>query len=98
MKNNDISPKILANLGIEALNDLQKDTFEAVMHKPDVLLLAPTGSGKTLAFLLPILKQLNPQMLGVQCLIIAPSRELAIQIESVWKKMATGYRSEEHTV
>ena len=92
MKNNDISPKILANLGIEALNDLQKDTFEAVMHKPDVLLLAPTGSGKTLAFLLPILKQLEPQVLGVQCLIIAPSRELAIQIESVWKKMATGYK------
>ena len=92
MKNNDISPKILANLGIEALNDLQKDTFEAVMHKPDVLLLAPTGSGKTLAFLLPMLKQLNPQVLGVQCLIITPSRELAIQIESVWKKMATGYK------
>ena len=62
------------------------------MHKPDVLLLAPTGSGKTLAFLLPILKQLEPQVLGVQCLIIAPSRELAIQIESVWKKMATGFK------
>jgi superfamily II DNA/RNA helicase len=92
MKNNDISPKILENLGITALNTLQEDAYEAIAQKPNVLLLAPTGSGKTLAFLLPILKKLNPEVIGVQCLIITPSRELAIQIESVWKKMATGFK------
>lgn len=92
MKNNDISPKILANLGITALNPMQEDAFAAITHKPNVLLLAPTGSGKTLAFLLPILNLLNAETIGIQCLIITPSRELAIQIETVWKKMATGFK------
>lgn len=92
MKNNNISPKTLANLGIEALNPMQEDAYEAINAKPNILLLAPTGSGKTLAFLLPILSQLVDNQVGVQCLIITPSRELAIQIESVWKKMGTGFK------
>jgi superfamily II DNA/RNA helicase len=92
MKNNDISPKILSNLGIEALNPMQEEAYAAINNKPNVLLLAPTGSGKTLAFLLPILSQLVDNQIGVQCLIITPSRELAIQIETVWKKMATGFK------
>jgi superfamily II DNA/RNA helicase len=92
MKNNDISPKILSNLGIEALNPMQEEAYAAINNKPSVLLLAPTGSGKTLAFLLPILSQLVEGQIGVQCLIITPSRELAIQIETVWKKMATGFK------
>jgi superfamily II DNA/RNA helicase len=92
MKNNGISPKILSNLGITALNALQEEAYAAINDKPNVVLLAPTGSGKTLAFLLPILKQLDTEVVGIQCLIITPSRELAIQIESVWKKMATGFK------
>jgi superfamily II DNA/RNA helicase len=92
MKNNDISPKILANLGITALNPMQEEAYSAITDKPNIVLLAPTGSGKTLAFLLPILNILNTETVGVQCLIITPSRELAIQIESVWKKMATGFK------
>jgi superfamily II DNA/RNA helicase len=92
MKNNETTAKILSNLGFSALNPMQEDAFNVIQKEPNILLLAPTGSGKTLAFLLPILAQLEAEKEGVQCLILVPSRELAIQIESVWKKMATGFK------
>jgi superfamily II DNA/RNA helicase len=92
MKNDEFVPKIIANLGIAALNPMQEEAFTAIQDEPNILLLAPTGSGKTLAFLLPILAQMSAEKTGVQCLILTPSRELAIQIEAVWKKMATGFK------
>ena len=58
----------------------------------DLILLSPTGSGKTLAFLLPILHFLKPGVNGVQALILVPSRELAMQIEQVFKSMGTGFK------
>lgn len=59
---------------------MQKAAPPAIMELPNVVLLAPTGSGKTVAFLLPILAQLNPETPGVQCLIVSPTRELAIRL------------------
>ncbi len=88
----EISPKVLSNLGIEALNAMQISALTAIENEAEVLLLAPTGSGKTLGFLLPILNELEVGKTGVQCLILAPSRELALQIEQVWKKMGTGFK------
>jgi len=58
----------------------------------DIILLAPTGSGKTLGFLLPVLKNLVPEKKGVQALVLVPSRELALQIEQVFKSMGTGFK------
>ena len=52
----------------------------------DLLLLAPTGSGKTVAYILGFLPRIHEQK-GVQVLILAPTRELVLQIESVLKKM-----------
>ena len=82
----------LANLGIPALNALQETALPAIRNHPNVVLLAPTGSGKTLAYLLPVLSQLQADVAGVQCLILSPTRELAIQIERVWQKMSTGFK------
>lgn len=82
----------LKNLSIPSLNAMQKEAFPAFLRHRDVLLLSPTGSGKTLAFLLAIIDLLEEEKNGVQCLILTPSRELAIQIEQVWKKMATGFK------
>ncbi len=82
----------LSRLGIPALNDMQEAAVRAIQTHANVVLLAPTGSGKTLAFLLPILEQMSPDVPGVQCLILSPTRELAIQIERVWQKMATGFK------
>ncbi|MBF6608753.1 MAG: DEAD/DEAH box helicase [Flavobacterium sp.] len=86
------SNNIVANLGIEELNEMQLAAEESILRDANVLLLSPTGSGKTLAFLLPIFQLLEADNPKVQCLILVPSRELALQIEQVWKKMATGYK------
>jgi superfamily II DNA/RNA helicase len=83
---------IISNLGIAELNQIQQDAFKTIQKEADTLLLAPTGSGKTLAFLLPIFTKLKTDEKRVQCLILTPSRELAIQIEQVWKKMSTGFK------
>ena len=92
MKNKDQIANILSNFEIEALNEMQLAALAAINTKSDTVLLSPTGSGKTIAFLLPILQKLDSTVTSVQCLIIVPSRELAIQIEQVWKKMATGFK------
>jgi len=71
---------------------MQHATVAAAKKGDDVMVLAPTGSGKTLAFLLPVLAQLQLQVKGVQALVLVPSRELALQIEQVFKQMATGFK------
>lgn len=58
----------------------------------DIILLSPTGSGKTLAFSLALLKFLKPSTGRVQAVIIAPSRELVIQISGVLGAIASGFK------
>lgn len=84
--------QILANLNIEALNDMQLASIDANEQHNDVMLLSATGSGKTLAFLLPLLSRLDPESKDTQALVIVPSRELAMQIEKVFKQMGTGFK------
>lgn len=83
---------ILKAFNIERLNDMQKATLDAIVKPQDIVLVSPTGSGKTLGFLIPALKLLKPDVNNIQVLIIVPSRELAIQIEQVFKQMASGYK------
>src|SRR5690348_16784513 len=83
---------ILINLKIDALNDMQQAAIEANKKDEDIILLSATGSGKTLAFLLPILENIDPENKNTQALIVVPSRELAMQIEQVFKTMGTGYK------
>lgn len=92
MNKNPHSNNLLLNLGIASLNEMQDMAQEAILNDTNVLLLSPTGSGKTLAFLLPIFQIIDPEIKGVQCLILVPSRELGLQIEQVWKKMGTDYK------
>jgi ATP-independent RNA helicase DbpA len=84
--------KILGNLKIASLNEMQLAAVAAAKKGSDVLLLAPTGSGKTLGFLLPLFRNLDASTKGVQALIMVPSRELALQIEQVFKQMSTGFK------
>jgi len=84
--------KVLGNLKIASLNEMQQASVAAWKKGGDVVLLAPTGSGKTVGFLLPILNNLRAEVKGVQALVLVPSRELALQIESVFKQMATGFK------
>ncbi|WP_419800934.1 DEAD/DEAH box helicase [Mucilaginibacter sp.] len=81
----------LANLKISALNEMQQAAIAAA-KKGDVILFSPTGSGKTLAFLLPLLSLLDAEIATVQALILVPSRELALQIEQVFKTIGSGFK------
>ena len=93
MQQNHISTEqILSNLKIDALNEMQQASVTANSKHDNVVLLSATGSGKTLAFLLPILQLLDATNKHTQALIIVPSRELAQQIEDVFKQMGTGLK------
>lgn len=83
---------ILKNLQIQEMNQMQKSTYKITENNTDTVLLSPTGSGKTLAFLLPVLRNLNPDASGIQALVLVPARELAIQIEQVFKAMKTDFK------
>lgn len=84
---------ILNKLSIEKLNTMQQEALLAIHSCSDIVLLSPTGTGKTLAFLLPIVAELEPDCKEIQALIVAPSRELAIQIEQVLREMGSGYKT-----
>lgn len=83
---------MLGKLGIEALNEMQSAAIKAITNNPEVVLLSPTGSGKTLAFLLPVIASLDLAKEEVQCLIIVPTRELAMQIEQVTRELGSGIK------
>ncbi len=83
---------ILSNLKIDKLNAMQLATIETIEKHSDVILLSATGSGKTLAFLLPIIQLFDDTNKKTQAMIIVPSRELALQIEQVFRSMGTGLK------
>ena len=87
-----ITDNILEKLNIKALNPMQLSAIKAVKENDEIILLSATGSGKTLGFLIPILQSLDPSVKLIQALILVPSRELALQIEGVLKKIQTGYK------
>jgi Superfamily II DNA and RNA helicases len=92
MKQEQIA-QALKSLKIENLNPMQEASLRANSQGKDVILLSPTGSGKTLAFLLPLLQELKPEDNTIQSMVMVPSRELALQIESVFKAMNTGFKT-----
>ena len=78
----------LKNLNIEELNPMQEEVLKQFSHDRDFVLLSPTGSGKTLAFSLLLFKLLGDNLSkGTNAMIVVPTRELALQIESVIKQM-----------
>ena len=85
--------EILRNLQIEQLTPMQEAAWDAYQSDNDLVLLSPTGSGKTLAFLLPLVHSLNTDEQGVQAVVLVPSRELALQIETVFKSMNTAFKA-----
>ncbi len=82
----------IEKLGIISLTEMQFNALEVISKHDDIIILSPTGTGKTLAFLLPVLESLKSDNKEVQALIITPSRELAQQIESVFRGMGTEFK------
>lgn len=87
----DIITNTLQTIGINELNEMQQASLRANESGRDVVLLSPTGSGKTLAFLLPLLKQMKQGTDTTQAMVIAPSRELALQIEEVFRSFKSDF-------
>ena len=67
------------------LNPMQLAAGNAIQQNQNVLLLSPTGSGKTLAYLLPLIARVDATLDTVQAVVVVPSRELAAQVEQVFK-------------
>ena len=93
MKEKEILEGVRERLGIESLNEMQQEMMQKASEKRDIILLSPTGSGKTLAFVLPVLKMLKPSTGRIQCVVVAPSRELVIQIAGVIREVAKSFRT-----
>ena len=89
---NEYQSVALAKLAIDTLTPMQEAALSASREVHDVILLSPTGTGKTLAFLLPLIEHLKSGVEGVQAIVIVPSRELALQIDSVLKAMALPWK------
>ncbi|MBD5289234.1 MAG: DEAD/DEAH box helicase [Bacteroides sp.] len=92
MREKEFLPLVASRLGIEALNPMQERMMRSSSEARDIILLSPTGSGKTLAFALPMLKWLRPAAGRLQAVVIAPSRELVIQIGGVLREITPGYK------
>lgn len=92
MKEKEILEGVKNRLGIQDLNEMQREMMGKASEGRDIILLSPTGSGKTLAFTLPVLKMMKPSTGRIQCVVIAPSRELVIQIAGVMREAGKIFR------
>lgn len=79
-------------MGIEHLNPMQDAAINAAKKHNNLILLSATGSGKTLGFLLPLMERLQQNQDFVQALVVVPSRELALQIEDVFRNLKSGFK------
>ena len=80
----------ISKLGFKKPTDIQYKSIPPILRGEDVLAIAQTGTGKTAAFAIPILHILQERKIygrpdGVKCLVMAPTHELALQIDSVFK-------------
>lgn len=91
MKKSEIISAVKSRLGIQELNPMQLSVMS--YEEKNLLLLSPTGSGKTIAFAIAMLKILGAPCGRIQALVIAPSRELVIQIYDVIRTLAAGYKT-----
>jgi len=81
--------KILDDVGYESPSPIQARTIPLMLEGRDLVGQAQTGTGKTAAFALPILSKITMQQKEPQVLVLAPTRELAIQVAEAFQKYAT---------
>ncbi|MFC3909552.1 DEAD/DEAH box helicase [Legionella dresdenensis] len=84
----DVLLKALADMNFEKPSPVQAQTIPCLLEGKDVIALAQTGTGKTAAFALPILHRLNTKSQATQALILAPTRELAIQVAEQFEALS----------
>ena len=84
--------KALEQKGYGYPTTIQAEAIPPFMQWKDVIAKAPTGTGKTFAFGIPMIEHIDTQQEGVQALILAPTRELAIQIGDELRGLLTYFR------
>jgi ATP-dependent RNA helicase DeaD len=84
--------KALRDVGYETPSAIQAATIPTLLAGRDVVGLAQTGTGKTAAFALPIVDRLDPAQKTPQALVLAPTRELALQVCEAFEKYAAHLR------
>ncbi|MCB1640106.1 MAG: DEAD/DEAH box helicase, partial [Xanthomonadales bacterium] len=89
----DVLLRALSEVGYESPSPIQAATIPPLLAGRDVLGQAQTGTGKTAAFALPILARLDPEQRSPQALVLAPTRELAIQVAEAFQRYAHGQPS-----
>ena len=80
----------LKEIGITKPTEVQSACIEPALNGRDVLACSKTGSGKTAAFALPVLQKLSEDPYGVFCVVLTPTRELALQISEQFKIFGDG--------
>ena len=78
----------LQQMGYLTMTPIQAESLPITLAGKDLIAQAKTGSGKTAAFGLPLLKKLNPRHLGVQAMVLCPTRELADQVTQELRRLA----------
>lgn len=87
----------LENAGFFKPTDIQYKAIPSILRGEDVLAVAQTGTGKTAAYAIPVLQkvsELNARQRneGIKCLVLVPTRELALQVTEVFQKIGRGTR------
>ncbi|MDQ6998938.1 MAG: DEAD/DEAH box helicase [Mariprofundus sp.] len=85
--------KNLAKLGFKRPTDIQFKSIPSIIDGEDVLAIAQTGTGKTAAFAIPVIDKIHrfkssKRSYGIKCIVMVPTRELAVQIGEVFKSIA----------
>jgi ATP-dependent RNA helicase DeaD len=79
--------KSIKDLGYLEPSPIQTQAIPLLLKGHDIIGQAQTGSGKTAAFGIPAIEKINTQSSYIQCLVLCPTRELAIQVNTVFKKL-----------
>ncbi|MES0370830.1 MAG: DEAD/DEAH box helicase [Mariprofundaceae bacterium] len=85
--------KNLAKLGFKRPTDIQFKAIPSILNDEDVLAIAQTGTGKTAAFAIPVIDKIHrlkssKRSYGIKCIVMVPTRELALQIGEVFKTLS----------
>lgn len=96
-----ISPHIIRQLdvmGFKKPTDIQFKAIDPILKGEDVLAIAQTGTGKTAAFVIPVLEKIDLKLQkhrseGIKCLVLAPTRELALQITGVFQEIGKNLKA-----
>lgn len=88
----------LAHAGFLKPTDIQYKAIPSILRGEDVLAVAQTGTGKTAAFAIPVIQKVSElnashRSEGIKCVVMVPTRELALQVTEVFQKIARGTRT-----